>query len=305
VILILEPAGIARTLLDEGAERANSPLVEPETAAPGHEGQRVLLLMFRAGGAILKAIPLGFIARLEEFDRAAIEHSGGQALVLYQGRLMPIEGYSAPLDDAPSARQPVLVFHQNRREIGMAVDEIVDVIEAMITIDTNSARLGIVGTAIIEGKAVEIVDVSELIAPEGDTAGDGAEEPIDVLLIEPSEFFRAIFAPLLRNAGYRIGVVSTIAAARDLLARRMARIIVLDLDHDSGAGLGFVAEGMETNSPAPPVIGLVSRGSRTLIEKARTAGLADLVGKFDRQGLLGALEDVLSLPPSVDWEQAA
>jgi len=32
-------------------------------------------------------------------------------------------------------RQPVLVFHQEDREIGMAVDEIVDVVEVAIQID--------------------------------------------------------------------------------------------------------------------------------------------------------------------------
>lgn len=293
VILILEPAGIARNLM-ETASREHGAKAEAEQVDTQGSEERSLLLLFRAGGPGLKAIPLAFIGRLEEFDRAKIEDAGGKAVVQYQGRLMPILGYAGHGGFAVEARQPVLVFHQENREIGMAVDEIVDVVEAAIRIDISHATAGTVGATIIDGKAVEIIDVSELVAPEaGHGSAKAPDDAIDVMVIEGSEFFRAIFAPLLQNANYRIAVLPTLEAARGLMARTSPGLIVLDLDQPGEEGFTFVKELNETGGAVPPVIGMVSRASPRLIQKAHAAGMQDLVGKFDRQGLLGAIAENL------------
>jgi two-component system, chemotaxis family, sensor kinase CheA len=320
VILILEPAGVARSVM-EAASREVGAQNEAEIAAEmAASSERSLLLLFRAGGANLKAIPLAFIGRLEEFDRSKIEDTGGKAVVQYQGRLMPILGYmgnsggfggsfGAQMGEGSGGfemetRQPVLVFHQQDREIGMAVDEIVDVVEVAIQIDTSHATHGTVGATIIDGKAVEIVDVSELVAPPGSEAGAPADDHVDVLVVEGSEFFRALLAPLLQNAGHRIAVVPSLQAARAALARQRPNAIVLDLDQPGEEALTFARELGETDNP-PPVIGLVSRASARLIEKGKAAGLYDLVGKFDRQGLLASVGDVLGGYRVNEWGAAA
>jgi two-component system, chemotaxis family, sensor kinase CheA len=308
VILILEPAGIARTIM-EGVSREHGAHGDAESAQEHHTntGERSLLLLFRAGGVNLKAIPLAFIGRLEEFDRNAIEDTGGKAVVQYQGRLMPILGYSGHAGFEVEARQPVLVFHQQDREIGMAVDEIVDVVEVEIEIDTSHAQHGILGATIIDGKAVEIIDVSELIAPNGNIGSTDAprEETVDIMVIESSEFFRAIFAPLLQNAGYRLAVMPSLTAARAALARTKPGMIVMDLDQPGEEGFAFATELMEDAAKALPIIGLVSRGSQRLVLKGKAAGLHDLVGKFDRQGLLASVSDAMGGYGQPAWGAAA
>jgi two-component system chemotaxis sensor kinase CheA len=303
VILILEPAGVARSVM-ESVGRDALAQGEADIGAEIHaSAERSLLLLFRAGGANLKAIPLSFIGRLEEFDRATIEDTGGRAVVQYQGRLMPILGYVPHGGFEVDSRQPVLVFHQPDREIGMAVDEIVDVVEVAIQIDTSHATPGTIGATIIDGKAVEIVDVSELVAPEG-SEKPVTEDGIDVMVVEPSEFFRALFAPLLQNAGYRIAVLPSLQAARQAMARQRPSVLVLDLDQGGEEGFAFVRD-LGDSGGAMPVIGLVSRGGPRLIEQAKAAGLTDLVGKFDRQGLLASLGDILGGYAMNEWGAAA
>jgi two-component system chemotaxis sensor kinase CheA len=218
---------------------------------------------------------------------------------------MPILGYMPQGGFEVDSRQPVLVFHQQDREIGMAVDEIVDVVEVAIQIDTSHATHGTVGATIIDGKAVEIVDVSELIAPEGGEKPIAVDDDqIDVMVVEGSEFFRALFAPLLQNAGHRIAVLPSLQAARIAMARQRPSVIVLDLDQPGEEAFNLVRELVETGN-APPVIGLVSRGGPRLIEKGKAAGLYDLVGKFDRQGLLNSISDVLGGYSMTEWGAAA
>lgn len=304
VILILEPSGVARSVMESANREANAQ-TEAELAAELHaSAERSLLLLFRAGGANLKAIPLSFIGRLEEFDRSAIEDTGGKAVVQYQGRLMPILGYIPQGGFEVDSRQPVLVFHQPDREIGMAVDEIVDVVEVAIQIDTSHATPGTIGATIIDGKAVEIVDVSDLVAPEGSDKAVADDDHIDVMVVEGSEFFRALFAPLLQNAGYRIAVVPSLQAARHAIARQQPSVMVLDLDQSGEEAFSF-ARDLAEGANAPPVIGLVSRGGPRLIEQGKAAGLHDLVGKFDRQGLLSAISEILGGYAMNEWGAAA
>ncbi|MBN8533805.1 MAG: chemotaxis protein CheW [Rhizobiales bacterium] len=306
VILILEPAGIARSIM-ETAGREGVAQNDNDLSAELHGGaERSLLLLFKAGGGGgLKAIPLAFIGRLEEFERASIEDAGGKAVTQYRGRLMPILGYAGMDGFAAESRQPVLVFHQEDREIGMAVDEIVDVVEAAFTIDTTHATPGTVGAAIIDGKAVDILDVSELVAPEHAQAQpSGPIAGPDVLVVESSEFFRALFAPLLQNAGYTINVVPNLAAARHSIAKGKPGVIVLDLDQPGEEAYTFVKELSDDMARPPGVIGAVTRGGPRVIQKAKNAGLHDLVGKFDRQGLLAAVDEAKSSAMS-GWEVAA
>lgn len=304
VILILEPAGVARSLIEASNRDAIGQADSDAVSEVATSAERSLLLLFRAGGTNLKAIPLAFIGRLEEFDRATIEDTGGKAIVQYQGRLMPIIGYMPQTGFEMDSRQPVLVFHQEDREIGLAVDEIVDVVEVAIQIDTSHASHGTIGATIIDGKAVEIVDVTEFVAPEGSERGAIADDSVDVMVIEGSEFFRALFAPLLQNAGYRIAMLPSLQAARTAISRQRPSLIVLDLDHPGDEGFNFVRELGENGNP-PPVIGLASRGGPRLIEKGKAAGLHDLVGKFDRQGLLSSISDHLGGYSESNWGAAA
>ena len=55
--------------------------------------------------------------------------------------------------------QPILVFSDHGRSMGLVVDEIVDIVEDKLDIEVASNRPGVLGYAVIKGNTTEIVDV--------------------------------------------------------------------------------------------------------------------------------------------------
>src|SRR5207245_3104898 len=91
--------------------------------------QLTSLLVFRAGSAQPKAVPLGLVTRLEEIAADKIELSNGRYMVQYREQLMPLvqmEGVNV----GTSGAQPILVFADDGRSMGLVVDEIIDNVQA-------------------------------------------------------------------------------------------------------------------------------------------------------------------------------
>ena len=82
--------------------------------------------------------------------------------------------------DADKPRQPVLVFNDGDRTMGLMVDEIVDVVEDRLHIELSGSRPGLLGSAVIGGIATDVIDTGYWLtqawqdwfhrAPEADTA---------------------------------------------------------------------------------------------------------------------------------------
>ncbi len=47
--------------------------------------------------------------------------------------------------------------------MGLVVDEIVDIVEEVLTVEIASDTPGVIGTAVIKGKATEILDVGHYL----------------------------------------------------------------------------------------------------------------------------------------------
>ena len=67
--------------------------------------------------------------------------------------------------------QPVLVFTEGGKPIGLAIDEIVDIVEEHLDIELKTEAPGVIGAAIVKGKAVEIVDVSHYLGRQASATG--------------------------------------------------------------------------------------------------------------------------------------
>ncbi|HEX2942502.1 MAG TPA: chemotaxis protein CheA [Rhodopila sp.] len=172
VCMIIDPNGVAQHL-------GQAVLSADEASVSDHsEGEQKMatglqqLLLVRAGPGIRKAIPLDEIARLEEVDVGQIRHSGGQMIVQYRDRLMSLVLASPDLLLRNSGMQPVLVFneqpadtrngsHLDRRprHIGLVVDQILDITESKTTIEIDYGRPDILGSAIVNGEATDIINV--------------------------------------------------------------------------------------------------------------------------------------------------
>ena len=105
-------------------------------------------------------------------------------MVQYRGQLMPLVQMNEDVSVQTSGSQPLLVFSDDGRSMGLVVDEIVDIVEERLNIEVRPAlREGILGSAVIKGQATEVIDVGHFLplafadwfSPQGDAAvGDRA-----------------------------------------------------------------------------------------------------------------------------------
>src|SRR5438477_602043 len=168
VIMIIDPNGIAKAL---GAAGGASHELGDEAA--GHHAstgeQTTSLLVFRAGSNQPKAVPLGLVTRLEEIAADKIELSNGRYMVQYRDQLMPLVQMES-VKIATSGAQPILVFADDGRSMGLVVDEIIDIVEEKLDIEVAGGEQGILGFAeTIRAdaylSAMPIIALSSMVSP--------------------------------------------------------------------------------------------------------------------------------------------
>ena len=165
VIMILDPNGIARACgLGGDRDSRGAGAGDAGRHTDPSQGARVAMLLFRAGSDALKAVRLALVARLEDVPSDRIENASGQFVTQYRGRLMPLVPLSGPLD-TERPRHCVLVFNDGSDAgeaaggcVGLVVDEIVDVVETELQVELAGSYPGLVGTAVIAGRATDLID---------------------------------------------------------------------------------------------------------------------------------------------------
>src|SRR5262249_15502308 len=118
--------------------------------------------------------------------------------------------------------------------------------------------------------------------------------PRRVLLVDDAPFFRHMLSPVLKAAGYSVTAVGSAAEAVALMAPAQAfDVVVTDIEMPGTNGFELAAtmRGDPTLANVP-IIGLSSLVSAEAIERGRQVGLHDYVAKFDRQGLIAALNEL-------------
>ncbi len=301
VIMIIDPNGIAKAL---GASGATSHEIADENAASRASAAEQLtsLLVFRAGSAQPKAVPLGLVTRLEEIACDKIELSNGRYMVQYRDQLMPLV-QMAGVNVQTTGSQPILVFADDRRSMGLVVDEIVDIVEERLNIEVGGSPDGILGSAVIKGQATEVIDVGHFLPmafPDWFTRKEmtPSASAQSVLLVDDSAFFRNMLAPVLKAAGYKVRVAPNAQEGLTVLRSGQSFDVVLtDIEMPDMNGFEF-AEVIRADQhlSTMPIIGLSSLVSPAAIERGRQAGFHDYVAKFDRPGLIAALKEQTAEP---------
>jgi two-component system chemotaxis sensor kinase CheA len=296
VILIVDPNGLAQAL--GTSTRASGDFSNETETEATDTVQSTSMLVFRAGSAQPKAVPLSLVTRLEEIDVSRIELSNARHLVQYRGQLMPLIPINEGIQVRSDGLQSLLVFSDECRSMGLMVDEIVDIVDDTLNIEVGSSRAGVLGSAVIKGQATEIIDIEHYLPlafedwfrPKNLFANRSTRA---VLLIDDSAFFRNMLAPVLKAAGY---AVTTAAGGEEALALfqkgRRFDVVLTDIDMPGMSGFDL-AERLH-NDPRTagiPIIGLSSMISQEFIERGRQVGFHDYVAKFDRQGLIAALKE--------------
>jgi two-component system chemotaxis sensor kinase CheA len=296
VIMIIDPNGIAKAL---GTSVEASHEIADENAAlrANAAEQLTSLLVFRAGSAQPKAVPLGLVTRLEEIAADKIELSNGRYMVQYRDQLMPLVQMNG-VSVGTSGAQPILVFADDGRSMGLVVDEIIDIVEERLHIEVAGSEAGILGSAVIKGQATEVIDVGHFLPmafadwfSRKEMRPSAASQ--SVLLVDDSAFFRNMLAPVLKAAGYRVRVAPN--AQEGLAALRSGQafdVVLTDIEMPDMNGFEF-AETIRADQHlnTMPIIALSSLTSPAAIERGRLAGFHDYVAKFDRPGLIAALKE--------------
>lgn len=169
VALILDTLNIA--------QRAKV-LAEAKTAAPRKTGtdaatkidESHTLLLFGINNGERAAIPLSLVARLEEFPANLVERSGGRMVVQYRDRILPLIWLSDLLSGNGKHEHPlpdviqVVVHSDTDRQVGLVVDSIVDIVEEHVAIQRSSSDSGVLGSAVVQGRVTNLLDLPKVIA---------------------------------------------------------------------------------------------------------------------------------------------
>ncbi len=211
VIMILDFKGMS---LEAGAPQlvGGAEAVEAEAVSVVELTQP--LLVFRAATEALKAAPLCQVARIEELEPSAVEWVDGRSVVQYRGALMEIvcaDGSPAVLEG--DARRPLLVFSRGDRNLGLLVDEIVDIVEGPADPQASGGP-----SLVVAGRATELIDVDlywrgvaqdpahPAVPP---TAAVAVNTPTKrLLVVDQSPFTQLLLGPLLAQAGYAVEVAT-------------------------------------------------------------------------------------------------
>ncbi|MBW7967781.1 hybrid sensor histidine kinase/response regulator [Bradyrhizobium sp. BR 10261] len=295
VIMIIDPNGIAKAL---GAAGSSAHDMADDNSAHhiGSGEQTTSLLVFRAGSSQPKAVPLGLVTRLEELPADKIEFSNGRYMVQYREQLMPLVSMDG-VTIASQGAQPILVFADDGRSMGLVVDEIIDIVEERLNIEVGGSASGILGSAVIKGQATEVIDVGHFLPMAfADWFTRKEMKPSmhsqSVLLVDDSAFFRNMLAPVLKAAGYRVRTAPTAQEGLAALRAQSFDVVLTDIEMPDMNGFEF-AEVIrsDSNLGSMPIIGLSALVSPAAIERGRQAGFHDYVAKFDRPGLIAALKE--------------
>ncbi|MDA9435066.1 hybrid sensor histidine kinase/response regulator, partial [Bradyrhizobium sp. CCBAU 51627] len=295
VIMIIDPNGIAKAL---GAAGSSAHDMADDNGALhiGSGEQTTSLLVFRAGSSQPKAVPLGLVTRLEELPADKIEFSNGRYMVQYREQLMPLVAMEG-VTIATQGAQPILVFADDGRSMGLVVDEIIDIVEERLNIEVGGSAGGILGSAVIKGQATEVIDVGHFLPMAfADWFTRKEMKPSmhsqSVLLVDDSAFFRNMLAPVLKAAGYRVRTAPTAQEGLAALRAQNFDVVLTDIEMPDMNGFEF-AEVIrsDSNLGSMPIIGLSALVSPAAIERGRQAGFHDYVAKFDRPGLIAALKE--------------
>lgn len=300
IALILDVAGVAQR---SGvlAETRSSALAEAtESAAEPRRKEKEALLLFRAGDSERLAVPLALVARLEEVQRSKIERAAGRQVVQYRGRILPLVDLAGQLG-SPSTRGnmdsdtvQVIVFSDGERQIGLLVDQILDIVEDTLSIRKPSNRPGLLGSAVVGQHVTDFLDLHAVIQQsEQGWFQNEAKSGVTVLITEVSPFSRSLLRSQLEIAGHHVIEAASAPEALGKLSKHSVDVLVTTLDLPDRSAFELLDQ--VKNRPElqkVPVIALTNRSDEAVAVPHGSGAFADCLLKFDREAMLRSIENL-------------
>ncbi|MDB5510028.1 MAG: hybrid sensor histidine kinase/response regulator [Hyphomicrobiales bacterium] len=292
VVLIVDPSGLAAQL---GFDRRDNFIVaaEVDRYEAVAEPTRLVLFRTRPGAAVL-GLPLSLLTRIETVAGHRMTRQDDIYVMQAGEEMMPL--VSPDLDLVIGDEQKIMVVGVGGQPMGIIAHEIVDIVETQIDIQIASASPRAIGSALVAGFAVELLDVAyfmQLARPGAFRRGHARR--FKILLVDDKAFFRDMLSPVLTAEGYQ---VTTAASAADALAlfQKGAEFdaILTDIDMPDLDGYSFAKAILADRRFAHvPVLALDAHAAPAVLAAVKAAGMKGVVGKFDRHALLRALASLL------------
>jgi two-component system chemotaxis sensor kinase CheA len=231
VALILDVMGLAQRTGLAARDAANTHGHHDEATCAA---ERQTLLLFRAGSFERLAVPLSLVARLEEFSKDRVEQAAGRKVVQYRSQILPLIPLSEQLDGSRpdwtlTEKVPVVVFSEGDRCVGLVVDQIVDIVEDVVSVRKPSSQHGLIGSAVVGEKVTDFLDLGAVLMSSGERIfGEGGRthhRPV-ILVAGPSALERGLVRSYIEMTDCKVVEAATVEEALDRSAReRMDAVI--------------------------------------------------------------------------------
>ena len=164
VALILDVQALARRALTADALERSSADTSASQHRSGVEGIRMLVAGI--GGGRRVAIPLSSVTRLENINASSVEVVGSREVVQYRGAILPLlrlDRYLGVMSEQSGEDLVVVVYSAGSRSVAIVVDEIIDIVEEETGVQSDIDDHGLLGSALIRDRIVEVLDVRAAI----------------------------------------------------------------------------------------------------------------------------------------------
>lgn len=228
--LILDVAGLAR-LAGLGAQSRQLVPVVQQSVNSSSDPQ--MMLLFRSGSYERMAVPLSLVDRLEEISVAKIERSGGRSVLYYRGDILPLASLSSDLSPDRDCNETaqIIVFSDGSRRVGLIVDQVLDIVNDIVTIRRGSSAPNLLGSALIGGKITDLLDLHAVVQSIGenwlDRTLDKPNQMPRLLLVEPSAVAREMIGDILELSGFEVFRAATIVDASSKNKQRPFDMLVV------------------------------------------------------------------------------
>ena len=264
------------------------------------------IVLFRVSEKEYYGVPLAFVVRLEEFSASQIEYSGGREVIQYRNEILPLIRLEPYLNikSIPDQETLSLIVFSVEKQIGLVVTEIINTIEISTQIDTETFKQkGVLGSTIVEGHSVLILDIHGLIEMAYPTwykkffvskLSEDERQNLKVLLVEDSMFFQNIEKSYLEAAGYQVITANNGNEALEKLESYEVDVVVTDLDMPFCNGFELTkAIKSKEQWKHLPVMALTSLSGEQDRKKGAESGVDEYQVKLDRDEVLGSLERLI------------
>ena len=301
VALILDVAGIA---ISEDIRCGEE--LEDEESKEGDllEEDSQSMLLFSNNEREHFAVAMDIVSRIDRIQTDQIDSVGGQELLQYRNRTMPLMRLENCITAQPTEkheRMYVIVFEAAGIEVGLAVPRLDDIRDVPNNFDQITfVERGVLGSMVLEEKTTRFIDlfvIAEIAHPEWfenvEPVVIEEDHPPVVLLAEDSGFFRKQVAAMISERGYEVVGCEDGQIAWETLQSEEYKfdLVVTDIEMPNMDGFEFADRIKQSKWRHLPVIALTSLAGAADIQRGIDVGIDDYQIKMDREKLLNSIQN--------------